>query len=75
MSKGCTQCSSVLSHIQKNGSISSLEAIQLYGITRLAARILDLKDMGFHIESTLEKSNGKRYSRYFFKKEDCSCTA
>lgn len=39
-----TQARQVLLHINDFGSITSIEAIQKYGITRLAARISDLRN-------------------------------
>lgn len=50
-----------------NNGITSWEAITQFGCTRLAARIADLKDEGFRIETTMEKNeiHGKRYARYF----------
>ena len=33
----------ILSHMQTKGGITSLEAYNLYGVTRLAARIAELK--------------------------------
>lgn len=41
-----TQCEQILRHMEQNGSISSLEAMQEYGIMRLASRITDLKKAG-----------------------------
>lgn len=49
-------------HLIKYGSISSIEAIELYGCTRLSARIADLKKRGWHITS--EWATGKnRFGR------------
>ena len=45
-----TQCEQVLEHIDKYGSISSLEAFREYNITRLAARIHDIEASGTKIE-------------------------
>lgn len=38
------QCQRVLSYIDEHGSITSLEAINKLGVTRLSARIKDIKD-------------------------------
>lgn len=43
------QCESVLRHMEEHGSITSLEAMQEYGIMRLASRINDLKKSGVPI--------------------------
>ena len=37
------QCQQIVNHIDRWGSINSIEAIRHYGITRLAARIHDLR--------------------------------
>ena len=44
-----TQCDRILRHLNCFGSISSLEAMQEYGIMRLASRINDLKKRGYRI--------------------------
>jgi hypothetical protein len=50
-------------------SLTQLEAITQFGCLRLAARIANLRDKGFNVETdmvTLE--NGKRVARYFIKR-------
>lgn len=48
------------------GSISALEAMQDYGILRLASRIHDLKQMGYNIKSsTVSKKNRYGESTHF----------
>ena len=41
----------ILNHLKEYGSITSLEAIELYGATRLAAIIFTLRKRGFNIET------------------------
>ena len=61
----------ILRHIKDHGSITTLEAFQDYGVTRLSARIWDLRHkMGHEIES--ETIAGKNrygetttFSKYF----------
>lgn len=53
----------------KNG-ITSLEAIEMFGATRLSAIIFDLKDRGYIIKDRFEEcvdryGNVARYKRYF----------
>ena len=46
----------VLKHLQEHGSITSWEAIQFYGATRLSAIIFNLRhNEGFDIVTDLEK--------------------
>ena len=51
------QCEKILRHLNDYGSITSLEAMQEYGIARLAARISDLREAGVAIVS--EMATGK----------------
>lgn len=41
----------VLNHLKEYGSITSLEAIELYGVTRLSAIIFNLRKQGLNIET------------------------
>lgn len=41
----------VLEHLRTQGNITSLEAIQLYGITRLADVIFKLRKRGYDIQT------------------------
>lgn len=64
-----TQCERILRHLRDYGSITSLEAVQEYGIMRLASRISDLKKAGMPIKSetvTGENRYGERtsFARY-----------
>ena len=65
-----TQCERIFRHLQDYGSITSLEAMQEYGIMRLASRISDMKKAGVAIRSetvTGENRYGEKtsFSRYF----------
>ena len=61
-----TQNQTILRHIKSLGSISPQEAFRDYQITRLAARIFDLKKAGHHIETEMREHplTGTRYARY-----------
>ena len=52
-----TQCERILRHMRDYGSITSLEAVNEYGIMRLASRINDLRAQGIAISS--EVASGK----------------
>jgi hypothetical protein len=54
-----------------NTGMTSWDAIQHFKCTRLAARILNLKEKGNIIVTVMEQSNGtgKRYARYYLIKE------
>lgn len=67
-----TQAEEVLYHLLFIGKLSSYGAIREYGITRLAARVWELRKEGFEIQSeeiefTTRHGRKSGYSRYFFK--------
>ena len=47
-----TQCERVLKYMDDFGSISTMQAFFDLGITRLASRIYDLRQMGIPIDKT-----------------------
>lgn len=51
--KGKTKA--VLNHLQAKGSITSIEAINLFGATRLSAIIFNLRKAGYMIISVPQK--------------------
>lgn len=64
-----TQNETILEHIKKNGSITSLEAFELYRITRLSGRIHDLRAQGYKITTEKRKAqNGAMYAVYRLQK-------
>ena len=64
-----TQNEVVLNHIKQNGEITSLEAFELYQITRLSGRIHDLRREGHNIITEKRKAkNGAMYAVYRLQK-------
>lgn len=68
-----SQEDAVLYHMEQHRSITSLEAIELYGCTRLSAKIYDLKRAGKNIIRKMEKAKNRFghtvcYARYFLVK-------
>ena len=66
---GMTQCERILRHFKDYGSITSREAMNEYGIMRLASRISDLRKLGYDITVTTETSKNRygeptSYARY-----------
>lgn len=58
----------VLEHLKKNGSITSLEAFELYRATRLSSIIYRLKTSYDITTLMINEENGSApYARYFFK--------
>ena len=63
-----TQCEMILHHMKMHGSITTMEAFQKYGVTRLSGRIWELKRQGHNIEKVMDTNeNNKTYARYFLK--------
>ena len=67
-----TQESLILNHLQTEGDITSIQAIMMYGVTRLAAVICKQKKKGYAIESVDEvgfNRNGRKvtYARYILR--------
>lgn len=63
---GSKQCQEVLSHLQSGNPITALEALNLYGIFRLASRIHDLRKIGYDIQSReTATENGKKIAQYY----------
>lgn len=56
----------VLNHLNTKNKITSIEAIGLYGITRLAAVVYDLKKRGFPIQTTMKTGMKAKYAEYSF---------
>ena len=69
----------VLAHLQDKGNISSMEAIKLYGATRLSAIIHDLRhNDGYNIVTQMEEGKTRKgrtchYARYFLRGEHEKC--
>ena len=55
-----TQEQRILKHLKENGSITSWEAIIEYGITRISARIFELRKQGYRI-TTERETRKNRY--------------
>jgi hypothetical protein len=70
-----TQAEKILRHLKEYGNITPMEALQEYGIMRLASRITDLKKAG-HIIVTNTVSGYNRfgekvhYASYSLEKEE-----
>lgn len=65
-----TQCELIYRHLKDYGSITSLEAMQEYGIMRLASRISDMKKSGIAIRAETVSGQNRygettSFSRYF----------
>lgn len=62
----------ILEHFEKQNTLTSMEAFQRYGITRLAARISDLRHLGYAIDTVMVESTNRygeavRFANYVYK--------
>ena len=74
--KKMTQAEFVLDYIQKHGKMTSMEAFD-FGITRLSARIYELRKMGYKIRKNDVTQKTKNfgsttYAEYYLEKEDAA---
>jgi hypothetical protein len=68
MQKRISQRELIKKHLNKRGSITSWEAIKLYGCTRLSAKIYDLRNEGMKIRTEhVSKKNRYGYMVTFAK--------
>jgi hypothetical protein len=63
-----TQIQTVLTHLTNNRKITSIEAIGLYGITRLAAVVYTLNKQGISITTTMKTGVKAPYAEYSLEK-------
>lgn len=54
----------ILNHLQQNNGITAIEALNEIGCFRLSARIKDLRDEGYDIETEMVSRNGKKFAKY-----------
>jgi hypothetical protein len=60
-----SQKQKLLAHLKTGKHITALEAIGLFGIFRLAARICDLRGDGYEIDTAMKMDGqGRDYARY-----------
>jgi hypothetical protein len=59
------QTEMILNHLRSGKTLTSLNALQLFGSMRLAARIQEIKDRGIKVNSHMIKlASGKRVAAY-----------
>lgn len=69
-----TQCEKVLEYIKQFGSITTFDAFNEIGITRLGSRICDLRQKGYQIADRTETRKNRfgekvHFKRYYFNEE------
>ena len=69
MKQTTSQSAKVLYHLENYGSLTAIEALELFACFRLAARINDLKEAGHDIQMEMKKmKNGKKIAVYSLPK-------
>ena len=60
-----SQTDNILDYLERGYSLTAIECIELFGCFRLAARVYDLRDLGYDIAMVkIETPSGKRVGRY-----------
>ena len=59
-----SQADAIALYLQSGHDLTALQALELFGCLRLAARVKDLRKRGLPIETLDRESNGKRYAAY-----------
>lgn len=54
----------ILRHLASGKPITPLDALRRFRIMRLSGRILELREQGHRIDTTMVRRNGKRYASY-----------
>lgn len=69
MTTETSQTNQILEYMRAGNSITPLDALRLFGCMRLGARIYDLKQRGYVINTSIvkDKDTGKRYALYYTK--------
>ena len=70
-----TQCEMILQHLVEHGSITAVEAMEEYGIARLASRVSDLKSDGVPIRRRMVTAKNRfgepvSYAEYRLEEEE-----
>lgn len=58
------QTRQVLSYLSRGRSLTALQALDRLGCLRLAARIDELRDAGYGVQTRLVREGGRRFARY-----------
>lgn len=63
--ESASQCAMIKAWLEDGKTLTSLEALQLFGVMRLASRITDLRNRGCNIKTErIQTPSGKYVARY-----------
>lgn len=60
----------ILRDLLRGAVVTPMDALEDYGCFRLSARINDLRNEGYNIETKIISNNGKKYAGYYFTDEE-----
>ena len=66
-----SQTLNIARHLHRRGKITPIEALHVYGVFRLAARIGELRNRGWPIQTVIRRDmTNKRYAEYRLNKTE-----
>lgn len=68
MKTTASQTNGILAYLKKGGTLTAIQALEKFGCFRLAARIRNLKDMGWRVEREMVRVKGIRFAKYSLPK-------
>lgn len=66
--KTASQNKMILDHLKKKKTIMPMQALNLYGVYRLASRIKDLRDDGHRIDTQMIYEHPVKFAKYIYHK-------
>ena len=63
-----SQTKEILNYLNSGKRLTSLEALEKFNCLRLAARIKDLRNMGYKVETNMLQFKKKRAAQYYIIK-------
>lgn len=65
--RGMSQNDAILKHLKEGKTLNQLQAIDLFGCTRLPSRIWELRNDGHQIWTHMLEKNDKQYAQYYME--------
>ena len=62
-----SQLNKIKKHLLLGHSITPIEALNMFGVFRLSARINDLRNTGMIIKTIIIEKNNKRFAKYLIE--------
>lgn len=57
----------ILGYLKEGNTVTTLDAVRLFGTTKLTTRISELRSVGHKIMHTVETDGQKRWNRYYME--------